>query len=86
VLKVSLAEAEVVAGERGADLVALDEAFTRLAEIDARKSRVVELRFFGGLDVDETCRDAEGVATDRYAGVEPRPGVALPGAELERAR
>ncbi len=39
---------------RRPDLVALDEALTRLAAIDPRRSQVVELRFFGGLDVDET--------------------------------
>ncbi len=36
------------------DLIALDEALTQLSEIDARKGRVVELRYFGGLSVDET--------------------------------
>lgn len=51
---VSLDEAALVSKERSTDLVALDEALTRLAEIDPRKSRVVELRFFGGLDVKET--------------------------------
>ena len=40
--------------ERAAELVALDEALTRLAEIDERKSRVVELRFFGGMSIEET--------------------------------
>jgi RNA polymerase sigma-70 factor, ECF subfamily len=40
--------------EPSADLVALDEALTALAELDPRKSRVVELRFFGGLSVEET--------------------------------
>jgi RNA polymerase sigma factor (TIGR02999 family) len=40
--------------ERETDLVALDEALTALAEVDERKSRVVELRFFGGLSVEET--------------------------------
>jgi len=39
---------------RRPDLVALDEALTRLAAIDPRRSQVVELRFFAGLDVDET--------------------------------
>jgi RNA polymerase sigma factor (sigma-70 family) len=39
---------------RETDLVALDDALESLAEIDARKSRVVELRFFGGLSVEET--------------------------------
>jgi RNA polymerase sigma-70 factor, ECF subfamily len=38
----------------GTDLVALDDALEALAEVDARKSQVVELRFFGGLSVDET--------------------------------
>jgi RNA polymerase sigma factor (sigma-70 family) len=36
------------------DLVALDEALKSLAEVDQRKSEVVELRFFGGLSVEET--------------------------------
>ena len=36
------------------NLVALDDALRRLAEVDERKSRVVELRFFGGLSVKET--------------------------------
>ena len=42
--------------ERGADLLALDEALNRLGAIDPRKCKVIELRFFGGLDVDETGR------------------------------
>src|SRR5215468_7905892 len=53
-LKVPLDEAADVAQERDTDLVALDEALTRLAKIDLRKSRIVELRFFGGLSVEET--------------------------------
>jgi len=51
--QVSLDEALVVSQERSADLVALDDALTALARIDARKSQVVELRFFGGLSVEE---------------------------------
>ena len=51
---VELDEAAMVSPERSTDLVALDEALTELAKIDPRKSRVVELRFFGGLDVNET--------------------------------
>src|SRR5262249_18811032 len=50
---VSLDEAPVIRPERSEDLVALDEALSALAEIDARKSQVVELRFFGGLSVGE---------------------------------
>lgn len=51
---VSLDEALVVPIEPGSDLVALDAALTSLAAVDSRKSRVVELRFFGGLSLDET--------------------------------
>jgi RNA polymerase sigma factor (TIGR02999 family) len=54
VQRVDLDDALVVSAEPGADLVSLDEALQRLAEIDPRKSQVVELRFFGGLDVKET--------------------------------
>jgi RNA polymerase sigma factor (TIGR02999 family) len=51
---VSLDEAAVFAPERGPALVALDEALDRLESLDPRKARVVELRYFGGLTVDET--------------------------------
>ena len=52
--QVSLAQVEVSSADQGEDLVALDEALERLSAIDARKGRIVELRFFGGLSVDET--------------------------------
>jgi RNA polymerase sigma-70 factor (ECF subfamily) len=52
--RISFDEALVVSPERGADLVALDEALSKLTSIDTRKGKVVELRFFGGLSVDET--------------------------------
>ncbi|MBS1792126.1 MAG: sigma-70 family RNA polymerase sigma factor [Acidobacteria bacterium] len=51
--QVSLDEAMIVAPERGADLLALDEAMDRLAALNARQSRVVELRYFGGLSEEE---------------------------------
>ena len=51
---VELDEALVVGRGRDENLVALDEALGALAEVDARKERVVELRFFGGLSVEET--------------------------------
>jgi RNA polymerase sigma factor (TIGR02999 family) len=51
---VELDEALVLPEERAANLLALDEALAELATIDARKSRVVELRFFGGLTIEET--------------------------------
>jgi RNA polymerase sigma-70 factor, ECF subfamily len=52
--KVTFDEALVATPEQGQDLVALDYALKALAVTDVRKSRVVELRFFGGLSVDET--------------------------------
>ena len=51
-LQVSLSKAVAVV-QRSADFVALDEALTALGEVDKRKVQVVELRFFGGLSVDE---------------------------------
>jgi len=53
-LKVSFDEAVIGAEERGAELIALDDALKDLAAIDPRKCQVVELRYFGGLSVDET--------------------------------
>lgn len=52
--QVSLDEAMIVSRERAADVVDLDEALNRLAEIDPRQSQIVELRFFGGLSIEET--------------------------------
>ena len=52
--KVSFDEALVVATEPGQGLVALDDALNALAAFDARKAQVVEMRFFGGLSVEET--------------------------------
>lgn len=52
--QVSFDEALVVAPERSADFVALDEALDELARLNKRQSQVVELRFFGGLSLDET--------------------------------
>jgi RNA polymerase sigma factor (TIGR02999 family) len=50
---VTLDEAAPISNEKGADLVALDEALVALAELDVRQARVVELRFFGGLTNEE---------------------------------
>jgi RNA polymerase sigma factor (TIGR02999 family) len=52
--RLSLEEAAIEPAERATDLLALDEALQSLAKMDERKARVVELRFFGGLSVDET--------------------------------
>jgi len=53
-VQVSLEDVLVGSRERSADLVALDDALNALATTDERASRVVELRFFGGLNIDET--------------------------------
>lgn len=53
-LQVSLSEVALITTEDSSELIALDGALKRLAEIDERKSRVVELRYFGGLNVEET--------------------------------
>jgi len=51
--RVSLSEAVALTAERGTNLVALDEALSALAKVDERKAQVVEMRFFGGLSVEE---------------------------------
>jgi len=51
---ISLDDVAVVSDERAAELVSLDDALTALAKVDERKARVVELRYFGGLSVEET--------------------------------
>jgi RNA polymerase sigma factor (TIGR02999 family) len=53
-MAVSIDEVCVASAEPEVDLVALEQALSRLAETDERKSKVVELRFFGGLTVEET--------------------------------
>lgn len=59
--KLSLDENVDRAVERGAELIALDDALNALAEFDEQKARVVELRYFGGLSIEETA-DVLGVA------------------------
>ena len=52
--KISLDEAAVFTSEQSAELMALEELLTRLGQLDAQQARIVELRFFGGLSVEET--------------------------------
>jgi RNA polymerase sigma-70 factor (ECF subfamily) len=52
--QVTIDEGALVSQERGAELLALDEALSRLSAIDQRKSQIVELQYFGGLSVEET--------------------------------
>jgi RNA polymerase sigma-70 factor, ECF subfamily len=65
---VQIALDEALAGEPGrtADVLALDDALVSLAKLDARKARVVELRYFGGLSVDETA-EALGISGETVA-------------------
>jgi RNA polymerase sigma factor (TIGR02999 family) len=53
-IRISLTEATSVTKDSDLDLVELDEALNRLAEIDPQQSKIVELRFFSGLNVEET--------------------------------
>jgi RNA polymerase sigma-70 factor (ECF subfamily) len=60
--KTSLDEGLIVSEDRASDLVQIDQALTRLEALDARQAKVVELRFFGGLNVEETA-EAMGIST-----------------------
>jgi RNA polymerase sigma factor (TIGR02999 family) len=53
-VRVSLAEASPTVKARDLDVLALDEALDRLSEVDEQQAKVVELRFFSGLSVEET--------------------------------
>jgi len=53
-IQVSLSEAMAVSNEKAKEIIALEEALCRLTQIDERKARVVELRYYGGLSVEET--------------------------------
>ncbi len=60
--RLSLDEVALVAPDRSADLLALDDALNRLANFDKQKSRIVELRYFGGLTVEEVA-EVLGIAS-----------------------
>ncbi|MGA9997263.1 MAG: sigma-70 family RNA polymerase sigma factor [Pyrinomonadaceae bacterium] len=63
-IKLSLDDVINLSDERAADLVALDDALKALAEFDPQKSRIVELRYFGGLSIEETAKVLDiGTAT-----------------------
>jgi RNA polymerase sigma factor (TIGR02999 family) len=57
--KISIDEAAVFSEERAAGLVALDDALTSLGDLNPRLSRIIELRFFGGLTIEETAEAME---------------------------
>jgi RNA polymerase sigma factor (TIGR02999 family) len=62
VCTLTLDDAVTLPERKGVDVVALDDALNTLAEVDARQSRVVELRFFAGLSLEETS-EVMGIAT-----------------------
>jgi len=82
--QISLDDTAALDEPAGEDLVALDDALTALAQFDSRKARVIELRFFGGLSVEETAdvlnvsamtvmRDWSTARTWLYAEMKDRP-------------
>src|SRR6185369_16379842 len=52
--RVNLDEVPDISSERGSEVIALDDALNRLAQVDPRKAQMIELRFFGRLTVEET--------------------------------
>ncbi len=58
---VEIEDAVILTKEKSAELIALDEALEKLAEFDKMKSRIVELRYFGGMTIEETA-EALGIA------------------------
>jgi RNA polymerase sigma factor (TIGR02999 family) len=85
VARINLDEVPDVSTERAGELIALDDALSALAGIDPRKARVVELRFFGGLTVEETAA-IQGVSGHRYARLEHGPRLAPVGIERRKLR
>ncbi len=73
--QVSLGEVSILSTRPDADLVELDDALTVLSKVDARKARVVELRFFGGVSLKEAAAVRE-ISSDRSGrtGTWPRAG------------
>ena len=75
-VEVTFDEGLTVIDGRRHDLVALDDALDALAKFDERKSQVIELRFFGGLSVEETAVVPEGLARYRHARLAAGEGMA----------
>lgn len=67
---VSLEESAIMGGNEDVDLPALDDTMTTLARIDPRKVQVVEVRFFGGLSVEETAEGAQSILCHGEARLE----------------
>ena len=67
-------EALVLPKSRSADVIALDDALTDLARIDEQQSRIVELRFFGGLIIEEINCSVSPQLRSNAIGASPKPG------------
>jgi DNA-directed RNA polymerase specialized sigma24 family protein len=65
-----------ISRRRDPELIAIDDALNTLAGLDPRKARVIELRFFGGLSVEETAEVFEGPRTNRAARLAVGAGLA----------
>ena len=74
--RVNLDEIPDVSGQGGRDLIALDDALNALAAIDPRRARVIELRFFGGLSVEETAEVLNVAPDNRHARCQTRTSLA----------
>jgi len=76
-------EADIASPEQDVDLIHMHEALNTLAELDERKSRTVELRYFAGLSVEETAEVMGGLGHHRQTGVAQSQGLALSNAARE---
>ena len=84
--QVTLNEDMIVGRDQSKDLLAVDDALKALALIDPRKSQVVELRYFGGLSVEETAEALKVSPRHGSTGLETGQGLASSGAEQEGER
>ena len=71
-------------GERMGQLIALDDALTDLAKLHPRQSEIIELRFFGGLSVEEDGGTAQSVTRNRDARLAHRQSLASRGTQSDR--
>jgi hypothetical protein len=81
-VQITLVDSLLAGGGEAAqiDIIALDSALESLANHDARQAKVVELRYFGGLSIEETGDALGDFARDRQSGNgrSPRPGCCAP--------
>ena len=76
--RITLDERLQLLPDRDADLLAVDEAIEKLAQLDPRQARIVELRFFAGLTVEEVAEASGPVKADRRERMDDHPRLAPP--------